>query len=161
MNWRLSIAWVLCLAPIVFAGPANYGRNDANMRGNQRNPERTDASLFLRLANEWKDAYNSKDPDRLAALYTEDADYISSHVPGLIAHGRTRIRANFEAGIASGGHIEAVRILTSRLSCDLAYLVCEYEATNSGQKVSGRNLIVSKKVSGKWLIASHMTVVPD
>ena len=161
MNRLLSIAWVLCLAPIVFAAPANCGRNDVNMRGDQRNPERTYASLFLRLAHEWKDAYNSRDPDRVAALYTEDADYISSHVAGLIAHGRAKIRANFAAGIEAGGYIDAIRILTSSFSCNLAYLVCEYEATNNGQKVRGRNLIVSKKIRGKWMIASHMTVVPE
>jgi hypothetical protein len=40
-------------------------------------------------------------------------------------------------------------------------LVSIYEATNNGQKVSGRNLIVLRKLGGKWLIVSHMTVVPE
>ena len=149
------------MVPTLIAGSAGYDRKDINKHVDQRTPEPADASLFVRLANEWKDAYNSKDLDRLAALYAEDADYISSHVSGLIARGRASIRANFQTGIEAGGHVDAVRILTSRISCDLAYLVSIYEATNNGQRVSGRNLIVLRKPGGKWLIASHMTVVPE
>jgi uncharacterized protein (TIGR02246 family) len=161
MRRLLSVVLALSIAPTLIAGPAGYDREDIKRHVDQRTPETGDEYLFRRLANEWKDAYNSKDPERLAALYAEDADYISSHVPGLVARGRASIRANFQKGIEAGGHVDAVRILTSRISCDLAYLVSVYEATNNGQKVSGRNLIALRKLGGKWLIVSHMTVVPE
>jgi hypothetical protein len=45
------------------------------------------------------------------------------------------------------------------LSCDLATLLCRYEASNSGQKAVGRTLLVVKKSNNKWLITLHMTVV--
>jgi uncharacterized protein (TIGR02246 family) len=117
------------------------------------------AEHFNELAQIWMRAYNNDDSTTLAALYTPDADYISSHVQGLVAQGRDRVIANFQRGIKSGGHIDSVSILSIQLSCDLATLLCQYEATNSGQKAIGRNLLVVKKVSGKWLITLHMTVV--
>jgi hypothetical protein len=61
----------------------------------------------------------------------------------------------------AGGHIDGVEVLSSQVSCDLASLLCRYEATNSGQKVTGLNVILLKKVAGKWLILSHATVVRD
>jgi ketosteroid isomerase-like protein len=117
------------------------------------------AEHFNELAQMWMRAYNNNDSTTLASLYTPDADYISSHVPGLVAHERDRVIANFQRGIKSGGHIDSISILSIQLSCDLATLLCQYEATNSGQKAIGRNLLVVKKVNEKWLIILHMTVV--
>lgn len=116
---------------------------------------------FLHLAVEWVDAYNSNDVERLSAVYTEDAMYVSSHVPDLIAHGRDQVGANFKRGMDAGGHIDTVQILKADISGDISYLVCLYEATNSGVHVSGRNVIVSKRINGKWLIATHVSVVRD
>jgi uncharacterized protein (TIGR02246 family) len=155
----LIVSWVACLALTLTAQPTNLRESGVGENPVRQKSAKVNASEFRSLANEWKDAYNSKDAARLASLYAEDADYISSHVTGLIAHGREKIQTNFQAGMDAGGHIDEVRILRSSSSGDLAYLVCLYEATNSGQKVSGRNLIVSKKLRGKWLIVSHMTVV--
>lgn len=125
--------------------------------------ENSDSSaLLLKLQNQtekWKDAYNSKDAQNLVRLYSEDARYISSHVPGLEATGREKLIANFQKGMNMGGHIDKVEILSMNLSCDLATLLCQYQATNSGQTVTGRNLLVLKMVNGTWLIAIHMTVV--
>lgn len=117
------------------------------------------AEHFEELAQKWLRAYNSGDSTTLTSLYTLDAQYISSHVQGLVAEGRDRVIANFQRGVKMGGHIDAVSILSMQMSCDLATLLCKYEATNSGQKAVGRNLLVVKKVNGKWLIALHMTVV--
>jgi hypothetical protein len=58
-----------------------------------------------------------------------------------------------------GGHIDSVSILSIQLSCDLATLLCEYEASSSGRKAVGRNLLVAKKVGSGWLIVLHITVV--
>jgi uncharacterized protein (TIGR02246 family) len=120
-----------------------------------------DENRFRLLATEWMEAYNSRDTLRLGAMYAEDADYVSPHVPALILHGRQAIVANFRKGIDAGGHVDAVEILSGNVSSDLAYLVCRYDATNSGKKVSGRNVLVSRKVHGKWLLAVHASVVRD
>jgi ketosteroid isomerase-like protein len=119
----------------------------------------TTSEHFSRLANVWMQAYNDNDSATLASMYSEDAEYISAHVAGLVAHGRNRIISNFQRGIRLGGHIDAVSILSIQASCDLATLVCKYEATNGGVKVSGRNLLVVRRVNNNWLIVLHMTVV--
>ena len=107
----------------------------------------------------WQNAYNSGDAINLIPLYTEDAIYSSSHVAGLEAIGREKLIANFQFGITGGGHIDKIEILKMDVSGDMAYLFCKYQASNSGETVSGRNLIVLKKVNNDWKIAIHMTVV--
>ena len=116
---------------------------------------------LLRLAEDWKNAYNSGDALRLGSMYAEDAEYISPHVTGLVIHGRDVVQANFRRGMASGGHIDSVTIISSRVSGDMAYLVCRYDATNSGQRVNGRNVLIAKKTDGRWLIVVHASVVRD
>jgi ketosteroid isomerase-like protein len=107
----------------------------------------------------WKDAYNSGNAQNLLPLYTTDARYISSHVSGLELIGRDKVIANFQNGMKMGGHIDTVEVLSMNSSADLVTLLCKYQATNSGQTVTGRNLTVLKKVNGAWLISIHMTVV--
>lgn len=114
---------------------------------------------FQTQTEEWKIAYNSGDAKNLRPLYTDDAKYLSSHVPGLEAFGIENVLANFQKGISGGGQIDSIRIIFLERSGSLAYLLTQYYATNSGQKVSGRNLLVLRKVKNKWLIAVHMTVV--
>jgi ketosteroid isomerase-like protein len=114
---------------------------------------------FQLQTEKWKDAYNSGDAQNLVPLYTTDARYLSSHVTGLELIGREKVIANFQNGMKMGGHIDSVEILTMQSSSELVTLICKYQATNSGQTVSGRNLLVLKKVNGFWLIVIHMTVV--
>ncbi len=116
-------------------------------------------SEFQAKLEQWKDAYNSGNAQNLVPLYAEDAIYSSSHVAGLEAIGRDKLIANFQNGITGGGHIDEIEILRMEVSCDMASLFCKYQATNSGVTVSGRNLLVLKKVNGQWVIAIHMTVV--
>ena len=116
---------------------------------------------FLRLAEDWKNAYNGGDAQRLGSMYSEDAEYVSPHVAGLVIRGRDEVQANFRRGIEGGGHIDSVSILSSRVSGDMAYLVCRYDATNSGQRVNGRNVLIAKKTDGRWLIVVHASVVRD
>ncbi len=108
---------------------------------------------------QWKKAYNSGDAQNLVSLYAEDAIYTSSHVAGLEAIGRDYLIANFQNGISGGGHIDKIEILRMEVSCEMASLFCKYQATNAGVTVTGRNLLVLKKLNGEWVIVVHMTVV--
>jgi ketosteroid isomerase-like protein len=114
---------------------------------------------FQEQTQKWKDAYNSKDARNLVPLYSEDAQYVSSHVSGLVVQGRDKLIANFQNGMNQGGHIDSIEILTMNISCDLATLLCKYQATNNGETVIGRNLLILKKINKQWLIVLHMTVV--
>jgi len=116
-------------------------------------------AAFKQNVEKWRDAYNSGDAKNLVPLYTEDAAYSSSHVPGLEAIGRDKLIANFQKGISMGGHVDKVEIITANFSGEMASLYCLYRATNCGVTVTGRNLLVLRKVKGEWLIFSHMTVV--
>ncbi len=110
---------------------------------------------------EWRNAYNSNDVEKLAAFYTVDADYVSPHVPGLMIHGREQIKQNFQRGIAGGGHVDSIVIQRSGYSGDLAYVVCTYQATNSGVTVHGKNVLVMKRLGGRWFIVTHASIVKD
>ncbi|HSO88219.1 MAG TPA: DUF4440 domain-containing protein [Draconibacterium sp.] len=116
-------------------------------------------SGFQGNVEKWAGAYNSGDAQNLVPLYAEDAVYSSSHVAGLEAIGRDKVIANFQVGMSGGGHIDKIEILTANISGEMASLYCRYQATNSGVTVSGRNLLVLRKVKGHWLIIQHMTVV--
>ena len=117
-----------------------------------------DDAELRRIAERWKDAYNSGDAAKVAALYTEDGYYLSAHI---LAHGRKAIEAYWRRGIAAGGHIDFIKPLAVFQSGDLGYCPGTYQATNAGVTVDGRILIVLRKVKGKWLIAAHETVVRD
>lgn len=118
-------------------------------------------SEFHQLAEQWKEAYNSKEAKNLVPLYAANARYVSSHVAGYEAIGRDAVIANFQQGMTHGGYIDSIKILSIEISCDMTAMVTSYYATNSGVKVNGRNLLISKKINGRWLIVTHTTVVKD
>jgi ketosteroid isomerase-like protein len=114
---------------------------------------------FVRIAERWLAAYNGTDAKQLEALYTQEAQYISGHVRGLVAAGRDKVIANFQKGMSQGGHIDVLQVLSVTQSCDIATVLCEYEATNAGQKANGRTLLLMKRSGTQWHIYLHMTVV--
>lgn len=118
-------------------------------------------SEFERLAEVWKQAYNSKDAANLSPLYADDAQYISAHVDGYIADGHDAVLKNFQKGMDGGGYINSVEILSINSSGDIATVVSRYRGIAGGQAVDGRNLLVCKRIDGRWLIITHMTVVRD
>jgi uncharacterized protein (TIGR02246 family) len=151
---------LLCLSFVLLASPWAAGQDGAL----QAPPAAPDPALgreLRRSVQAWKDAYNANDASALAAFYAEDAEYISPHVQGLLLRGREAIRANFARGMAAGGHIDTITVLRTGSSGSLAYMVCRYDATNSGVQVNGRNLIIMRKTRGAWLITEHASIVRD
>ena len=110
------------------------------------------------ISQEWIRVYNAGNAEKVAALYTADAYYLSAHV---LAHGREAIEAYFERGIKGGGHIDFIKPISVFIADDFAYCPGTYQATNAGVTVDGRILIVLRKIEGRWLIAAHETVVRD
>jgi len=121
----------------------------------------TDEQQIRQVPQLWMDAYNHNQAGKAAALYADDAYYVSQHVRSGIIQGREAIKANIQRGIDGGGHVDSIEILTAFIEGDLAYSVGTYHATNAGQKVTGRNIVVMKKIGGKWLIVAHTSVVPE
>jgi len=137
---------------------ASFLRADGTRACNPARVSGVDDPALRRVAEDWREAYNSGDAPRVAALYTEDGQYLSAHVG---ARGREAIRAYFQRGIDAGGHVEAIRVLESRSDGTLAYATGTYEANNAGQEVDGRIVLVLEKCGEHWLIAAHEVVVRD
>jgi ketosteroid isomerase-like protein len=109
----------------------------------------------------FRSAFNSGDPAKIAALYAEDATYMTQHFVTGIVHGRPAITAYMKKGTDANYKIDSLKILASDCSGDFAYTINRYESTNGGQKAFGLNLVVLKKFKEKWLIVAHETAVPD
>ncbi len=139
---RLSIALLVSCGPIA-GGKAVRSAGD---------------EALTRIATDWQNAYNGGDAAKVASLYTKDGYYLSAHI---LAHGRDAIEAYWRRGIAAGGHIDFIKVLTVFQSGDLGYTVGTYQATNAGTTVDGRILLVLRKIGDRWRIAAHETVVRD
>lgn len=120
-----------------------------------------DARAILQIAQAWKDGYNSGDSAKVAALYAQDAVYLTQHFAAGIVPGRAKIRKYVELGVKARYHIDSIQVLSGACSGDFAYAITRYDSTNAGQKAFGFNLVVLNKTGGKWLIVAHESTVPD
>jgi uncharacterized protein (TIGR02246 family) len=144
---------VLCMALPFAAAQTASAKPEARER-----PMGADEAAIRQIPEDWIRFYNAGDAAKVAALYTDDGYYLSAHI---LAHGRQAIETYWERGIKAGGHIDFIKPLTLYYTGDLAYCAGTYQATNAGETVDGRILIVLRKVNGKWLMAAHETVVRD
>ena len=120
-----------------------------------------DVNAIRRIPVLWKNNYNSGNAAGVAALYAENADYLTQHFISGIVHGRAAIQAYVQLGVDAHYHIDSIRILSMGCSGNLAYTVGRYEATNAREKAMGVNLVVLRKINGRWLIVAHEAAVPD
>jgi uncharacterized protein (TIGR02246 family) len=121
----------------------------------------TDDAQLRHIADEWKRGYNRGDAARVAALYKEDATYLTQHFAGGIVHGRARIQAYVQRGVDAKYKVDTIEVLSTSCSGNMAYTIARYESTNAGQKAYGVNLLVLQKIKGKWLIVAHESAVPE
>ncbi len=123
--------------------------------------EPADEIAIRRIVEQWKDGYNSGEIAKVSALYVEDAYYLTQHFVTGIVRGRAAIRAYVQRGAAAQYHIDSIRTILVDCSGDFAYTITRYDANNGGQKVFGVNIVVLKKIEGKWFIVAHEAAVPD
>lgn len=119
------------------------------------------AQAVQQLVSRWQEGYNGGDAAKVAALYTEDAYYLTQHYVTGIVQGRARIQAYVQRGIDAGYHIDALHILSVDCSGQMLYAITRYDANNAGQKVFGVNLVVAKRDTNGWRIVAHEAAVPD
>jgi ketosteroid isomerase-like protein len=117
--------------------------------------------VAMQIAEDWKDGYNSGNAAQVAALYAEDAYYLTQHFVTGLVKGRTNIRAYVQRGVDAKYHVDSIEILTTDCSGDMAYSIDRYESTNAGQKAFGVNVVVIKKFADGWRIVAHESAVPD
>jgi len=116
---------------------------------------------MIQILDEWKTGYNAANPDKVAALYADDATYLTQHFASGIVHGRAAIRAYVKKGTDAKYKLDSLELLSSGCSCGFAYAITRYRSTNGDQKAVGVNLVVLKKFGQKWLIVAHESAVPD
>jgi uncharacterized protein (TIGR02246 family) len=116
---------------------------------------------IARIADRWKDAYNAGDAAKVASLYSPDAYYLTQHYVDGIVHPRPFIQAYVQGGVDARYRIDSIETLSTACSGDVAYAITRYHSTNGDQKAMGVNLVVMRKIEGKWLIVAHESAVPD
>ena len=97
------------------------------------------------IPERWRVAYNAGDADRVAALYSEDAYYLTQHFVSGILHGRADIQAYVQRGVDAKYHIDSIEVLTTQCSGDIAYVITRYRSTNAGRNDIGVNLVILRK----------------
>jgi len=118
-------------------------------------------SQLQSISAQWKQSYNQGNAAGVAALYAPDAIYLTQHFVTGIVEGRPAIQAYVQRGADAQYRVDSIEELRTVCSGDMAYVVDRYTSTNAGQKAIGVNLVVLRKISGKWMIVAHEAAVPD
>lgn len=106
----------------------------------------------------WEDAYNAKQTDKLADLYTDDAVMANN---GGVFKGKDQIKADLQKGIDQGNAVHSITPTRTEISGNLAYDEGTFQQKMGDKEVSGDYLVVLKKVGGQWKVAAHNSVVPQ
>jgi uncharacterized protein (TIGR02246 family) len=114
-----------------------------------------------KLADDWREAFNAKDADKLASTFTKDGELI---VPRGNVLGTSAIRDQYrKATSEEGDTLLALTVTRAVHSGNLAYITGTYTGTSPKpgggmQTGSGHFVSVMKRVRGKWLIAATASV---
>ena len=120
-----------------------------------------DDQAIASIADTWKESYNAGNAAKVAALYSPDAYYLTQHYVDGIVHPRPLVQAYVQRGVDARYHIDSIETLSTVCSGNFAYAITRYRSTNGDQKAMGVNLVVMRKIEGKWLIVAHESAVPD
>jgi uncharacterized protein (TIGR02246 family) len=121
----------------------------------------SDKKEILQIIEQWREGYNSGNASKVAALYKEDAYYLTQHFITGIVKGRAAIQAYVQLGVDAKYHIDSIHAISLDCTGNFAYAITRYDAINNGQLAFGVNIVVLKKIGGKWLIVAHEAAVPD
>ncbi|MBZ5548815.1 MAG: DUF4440 domain-containing protein [Acidobacteriia bacterium] len=154
--------WILSL--VLLSAIANAQSKPADVSAGtlpQNSCSSADERALRQISEQWKEGYNHGNAAQVAALYTEDAYYLTQHFVAGFVHPRSQIQAYVQRGVDARYHIDTIEVVRLECAGDFAYTVTRYESTNAGQKAFGVNLVVLKRIQGKWLIVAHESAVPD
>jgi len=157
---------ILCLCTFfVYVNVINAQVNNTPMNASSVIPnvsnDKADEKVILQIIEQWREGYNSGNASKVAALYKEDAYYLTQHFITGIVKGRAAIQAYIQVGVDAKYHIDSIHALSIDCSGDFAYAITRYDAKNNGQVAFGVNIVVLKRIGGKWLIVAHEAAVPD
>ena len=156
-RWILSVILLSVALAYAQSKPADVSTDEIAAKSCSS----ADESALRQIGEQWKDGYNTGNAAKVAALYSEDAYYLTQHFVSGFVHPRSQIQAYVQRGIDARYHIDTIEVVRLECSGDFAYVIARYESTNAGEKAFGVNIIVIKRVQEKWLIVAHESAVPD
>jgi len=139
MNRKNSLHWVLTLAcalAVAACSPKVTGPDPA-----------VDSAALDTAANGWEKAYNEKNADAIAALYTDDAQLLPPGAPEV--SGRDAIRAYFANDIETQWARMTVQSTASHIGGDWAWRSGTWSA-ESVPLVAGKYLEVWRRTPDGW-----------
>ena len=108
-----------------------------------------------KLVDAWKAAYQSKDADKVAALYTDDAVWIN---PDGTFHGTGDIKGEVKKMLDRGDVLDSLIATRAVRSGDLGFAEGTFTGkarSDAGERpMAGIWAITVKNKDGKWMIAS-------
>jgi uncharacterized protein (TIGR02246 family) len=160
-NRLLALILLLWVVPVVHGQvPDAVPKSNADSAETSCSVSGDDRAL-RDIPERWRAAYNAGDAARVAAIYSEDAYYLTQHFVSGILHGRADIQAYVQRGVDAKYHIDSIEVLTTKCSGDIAYVITRYRSTNAGRNDIGVNLVILRKSKGQWMIVAHEAAVPD
>ncbi|MGC2194142.1 MAG: nuclear transport factor 2 family protein [Terriglobales bacterium] len=104
---------------------------------------------------EFTNAYNNKNIDKLVSLYAVDAVMVSE---AGVAEGRDAIRARLDGGIQRGNTIASLSPERNDSSGALSYTEGVAKVINNGQELQRHYLVIVKKVGASNEIVIHYSL---
>lgn len=120
-------------------------------------------AAVAKLRNAWADAANRKDAATVAAMYSDNAVFVSSDQP--VASGRAAIQAAFAKTFPISSDLK-ISSEKTEASGDLAYDYGTYTQRvtppkGKAMEIGGNYLVVLRKQSdGSWKIVRHVGTTP-
>ena len=118
-------------------------------RGSQHDPAGDEAAISTAAAN-WEKAYNEKNAEAVAALYTEDGQLLP---PGpAVVNGRSAIQEFWANDIAASNMSFAITADTTGVGGDWAYRSGSWRAmgADGSTAATGKYIEVWKRVGDGW-----------
>jgi uncharacterized protein (TIGR02246 family) len=112
------------------------------------------------LADDWKAAFQAKDADKIAALYSSDAIWINAE--GTF-HGSSEIKAELKKMIDRGDGVDEITTTKSVHFGSIAYSEGTYSGSapdKSGKQSPGAGswVVSMRQDNGKWMLVAHTSV---
>ena len=114
-----------------------------------------------KMADDWLTAFQAKDSDKIAAMYSDDAVWIN---PEGTFHGSGEIKGELKKMLDRGDTVSAIPTAKAVRTGDLAWAEGTYTGTvanpKGGEALPGNGSWVTtlKNIKGKWMIATHTSV---
>lgn len=158
---RMFFLSVILFSSVVLSSQQQPASTSAVAPSQERCSVPADDEALRQISRDWKEGYNSGNASKVASLYADDAYYLTQHFATGILHGRAAMQAYVQRGVDAHYQIDKIDVVMTECHGDFAYTVTRYESTNASQKAFGVNLVVLRKIAGKWLIVAHESAVPD